>query len=191
MGLLDAIVDSVADILERVGEDMDAVSYEIFKVNEAGGAVQRSGSLQDYLRRIGCNGDMTSKASESLVSLARLLAFFEQAERLNGEQMTSQLDTLNRDVKSLSSHAQFLSDKATFLLSATLGMVNIEQTDIIKIFSVAAVMFLPPTLVASIYGMNFEFMPELHWVGGYPLAILLMIVSALLPYRFFKRRGWL
>lgn len=191
MGLLDAIVDRIADILERIGEDMDAVSQEIFKVNEGGGAVQRSGSLQDYLRRIGRNGDMTSKASESLVSLARLLAFLEQAERPDGEQTTAQLDMLNRDVKSLSSHAQFLSDKATFLLSATLGMVNIEQTDIIKIFSVAAVMFLPPTLVASIYGMNFEFMPELHWIGGYPLAILLMIVSALLPYRFFKRRGWL
>lgn len=191
IGLLDAIVDRVADILEQVGSDLDAVSADIF-AREPGGRARRAGGLQDALRRIGRNGDITSKTSESLVSLARLLAFLRQAEeRPDGAETTGLLKILDRDVRSLTSHAQSLSEKATFLLSATLGMVNIEQTDIIKIFSVAAVMFLPPTLVASIYGMNFEFMPELDWTLGYPLAIVLMIASALLPYRFFKRRGWL
>jgi magnesium transporter len=191
MGLLDVIVDNVADILEQVGADLDAVSQEIFNRNEAASASRYEGSLQDFLRRIGRNGDVTSKASESLVSLARLLAFLRQPnQRKHDTGVTSSLDILDRDVRSLTSHATFLADKATFLLSATLGMINIEQTDIIKIFSVAAVIFLPPTLVASIYGMNFQFMPELHWEFGYPFAIMMMIISAILPYRFFKRRGW-
>jgi magnesium transporter len=94
-------------------------------------------------------------------------------------------------VRSLADHASFLSQKITFLLDATLGMINIEQNAIIKIFSVAAVVFLPPTLIASIYGMNFEHMPELRWLAGYPAALGLMILSAILPYLFFKRRGWL
>ena len=95
------------------------------------------------------------------------------------------------DPRSLTDHASFLSNKINFLLDATLGMINIEQNAIIKIFSVAAVVFLPPTLVASIYGMNFDVMPELKWVAGYPFALGLMVLSALLPYLYFKRRGWL
>jgi magnesium transporter len=105
--------------------------------------------------------------------------------------MQSQFKTLSRDVVSLSDHASFLSNKITFLLDATLGMINIEQNNIIKLFSVVAVVFLPPTLIASIYGMNFELMPELDWPFGYPLALALMLVSAVTPYAFFKRRGWL
>jgi magnesium transporter len=101
------------------------------------------------------------------------------------------IKTLSRDEQSLTQHADFLSQKITLLLDATLGMIDIEQSGIIKIVSVAAVVFLPPTLVASIYGMNFEAMPELGWRFGYPLALGLMIVSAILPYLFFKRRGWL
>ena len=91
----------------------------------------------------------------------------------------------------LADHATFVSNKASFMLQATLGLINIEQNDIIKIFSVVAVVFLPPTLIASIYGMNFDLMPELHWPIGYPLALLMMVASAVLPYLFFKRRGWL
>jgi magnesium transporter len=94
-------------------------------------------------------------------------------------------------VLALSDHASFLGVKANFLLEATLGMLNIEQNNIIKIFSVAAVVFLPPTLIASIYGMNFHVMPELDWLFGYPFALGLMVVSAILPYLYFKRRGWL
>lgn len=99
--------------------------------------------------------------------------------------------TLARDIRSLSDHASFLSQKITFLLEATLGMINIEQNAIIKIFSVAAVVFLPPTLIASMYGMNFKHMPELEWLVGYPFALVLMVLSAILPYMFFKSRGWL
>jgi magnesium transporter len=99
--------------------------------------------------------------------------------------------TLSRDVLALSDHAAFVSNKTSFLLEATFGLINIEQNNIIKIFSVAAVVFLPPTLVASIYGMNFHHMPELDWPYGYPLALVMMVCSAVLPFVYFKRRGWL
>lgn len=191
MGLLDAIVDRVADVLEQAGRDFDAVSYEIFSRNEIKTGEGASSTLQGFLQRIGRSGDVNSKVSESLVSLARLLAFLGAQGTLKRPEVNSLLEILDRDVKSLTSQASFLSDKANFLLAANLGMINIEQTDIVKIFSVAAVIFLPPTLVASIYGMNFQFMPELHWLLGYPFAIVLMILSALVPYRYFKRRGWL
>jgi magnesium transporter len=98
---------------------------------------------------------------------------------------------LTRDIKSLHDHAGFLSQKVNFLLDATLGLINIEQNSIIKIFTVASVAFLPPTLIASIYGMNFEIQPELKWDFGYPMAIMLMILSALGPYLYFKRKGWI
>ncbi len=101
------------------------------------------------------------------------------------------MDALQRDAAALSDHAAFLSNKINFLLDATLGLINLEQNQIIKIFSVAAVVFLPPTLVASIYGMNFDFMPELSWPLGYPFAIGLMVLSALVPFLYFKRSGWL
>jgi magnesium transporter len=101
------------------------------------------------------------------------------------------LETLSKDVVSLSDHASYLASSINFQLDATLGLINIEQNAIIKIVSVAAVVFLPPTLIASIYGMNFDFMPELDWPVGYPFAVLLMVLSAILPYWYFKRRGWL
>ena len=101
------------------------------------------------------------------------------------------IKTLVRDVRSLVEHANFLNNKAQFLLDAVLGIINIEQTGIIKTFSVVSVAMMPPTLIASIYGMNFEFMPELKWVAGYPLALLLMVVSAVMPLLYFRRKGWL
>jgi magnesium transporter len=101
------------------------------------------------------------------------------------------LKMVQRDAISLGEHARGLIARINFLLDATLGLISLEQNQIIKIFSVAAVVFLPPTLVASIYGMNFEFMPELAWPFGYPLALGLMVLSAVLPYLFFKRKGWL
>jgi magnesium transporter len=103
----------------------------------------------------------------------------------------ARIKTLSRDLGSITDHANFLAGKVNFLLDATLGLINIEQNAIIKIFTVAAVAFLPPTLIASIYGMNFDFMPELKWHYGYLVAIGLMILSAVLPMWYFRRRGWL
>ena len=107
------------------------------------------------------------------------------------KEMRSQLKSMQRDVQSLSDHATYLANKVTFLLDAMLGVVSIEQNNIIKIFSVAAVGLMPPTLIASIYGMNFKHMPELDWQLGYPLAIVLMVLAAVLPYYFFKWKKWL
>jgi len=109
--------------------------------------------------------------------------------KIHGDQ--KRIEMMLRDMASLSDHASFLSNKVNFLLDATLGMINIEQNRIIKIFSVAAVVLLPPTMVASIYGMNFKSMPELDWSFGYPFAIAVMILSGFLPYKFFKKKGWL
>jgi magnesium transporter len=130
---------------------------------------------------------------ESCYSLGRLLTYLAYAlnERKEGKVLTSRVRAAVRDVNSLTDHATFLSGKIVFLLDATLGMIQIQQNDIIKILSVAAVVFLPPTLIASIYGMNFHDMPELGWVFGYPFAIGMMILFAVLPYLFFKHKGWL
>ncbi|MGH8221563.1 MAG: magnesium/cobalt transporter CorA [Woeseiaceae bacterium] len=191
IALLEAIVDRTADILERLGLEIEALSREVFEDKTKDPALARE--FHEILRNIGQKGDLNGKARESLVSLGRILTFLTQSLIANQatRDLRSRLKTLNRDLGSLTDHATFLSNKFNFLLDATLGMINIEQNAIIKIFSVAAVVFLPPTLIASVYGMNFEFMPELDWRLGYPLAIGLMVVSAVLPYWFFKRRGWL
>jgi magnesium transporter len=127
------------------------------------------------------------------VSIGRVLLYLaNEADSMRWAKETrSQLRGMQRDVQSLSDHASYLSSKITFVLDALLGVVNIEQNNIIKIFSIAAVVLMPPTLVASIYGMNFKNMPELEWQYGYPLAIALMLIMAALPLVFFKWKNWL
>ncbi|HVS62273.1 MAG TPA: magnesium/cobalt transporter CorA [Thermoanaerobaculia bacterium] len=191
VALLEAIVDRLADVLERAGRDIDGVSRDVFR--QRGAKPTKSQDLQQILESIGRKGDLTSHIRDSLVTLERLVGFLGQTtlQRRSSEETRERVKTLASDVRSLADHASFLSQKITFLLDATLGKINIEQNAIIKIFSVAAVVFLPPTLIASIYGMNFDVMPELSWPFGYPFALGLMVVSAILPYLFFKRRGWL
>jgi magnesium transporter len=189
MDLLDAVIDRAADILEKASADIDQVSHDIFEPREK----RASRTYNVIMRIIGRKGDLTSKVRESLVSIGRLLLFI--ANETEGMRWPKdarlQLQSMQRDVQSLSDHATYLSNKITFLLDAMLGVVSIEQNNIIKIFSVAAVVLMPPTLVASIYGMNFKHMPELDWYFGYPLALVLMLVAAVLPYFFFKWRKWL
>ncbi|HWG79006.1 MAG TPA: magnesium transporter CorA family protein [Stellaceae bacterium] len=189
VGLLEAIVDRTADILERLGADIDALSRLVLVANGGTGAPRDFG---DALTRMGRHHDLTAKARESLVSLSRLLSFLTlPGDVRSDEELREHVRGLVRDVASLTDHATFISGNISFLLNATLGLVNVEQNAIIKIFSVAAVVFLPPTLVASIYGMNFKLIPELGWEYGYIWALLLMVLSAVLPYLYFKRRGWL
>ncbi|MGA7810342.1 CorA family divalent cation transporter, partial [Bradyrhizobium sp.] len=136
---------------------------------------------------------LTSKVRESLVSIGRLVSFV--AAESDGvkwsKEMRVQLKTMQRDVGSLTDHASYLSNKITFVLDAMLGVVNLEQNNIIKLFSVMAVVLMPPTLIASIYGMNFKIMPELEWTHGYPLALIAMVAAAVLPYLIFKWKNWL
>ena len=189
LGLVEAIVDRLADIIERMGQTVLPVSREIF--HSQGESVNRD--YGRFLETIGRAGDLVSDIRDSITSLDRAVGFFSQQilSRPNAEAVRTQLTTVTHDLRSIGDHAGFLANKITFLLDATLGMVNIEQNAIIKIFSVAAVVFLPPTLIASIYGMNFDLMPELGWSFGYPFAVVLMIVSAILPYWIFKKKRWL
>ncbi len=190
IALLEAVVDRLADVLERMRRDVDTLSRDIFV---ADAAQQKAGrDFNPVLRQIGRKGDLGSNVQDSLVSLQRLAGFFGQlSQKTSDKDLRGRVKTLSRDIQSLIDHTSFLSQKITFVLDATLGMINIEQNNIIKIFSIAAGIFLPPTLIASIYGMNFTHMPELRWQIGYPLACAAMLLSALLPYWWFKRRGWL
>jgi magnesium transporter len=191
IGLIETIVDRLADFIERIQAEVEGLSHSIFEIK--GGGATRQRRFDILLRAIGREGEITSKARESAHSLGRLLTFFVHAanERNLGKPLQARIRTAARDVTSLTDHVTYLSSKIIFLLDATLGMINIQQNDIIKIFSVAAVVFLPPTLLASIYGMNFRHMPELDWLFGYPLALILMVLAAVLPYIYFKRKGWL
>ncbi|MBX3704330.1 MAG: magnesium transporter CorA family protein [Steroidobacteraceae bacterium] len=189
-GLLEAIVERTADVLERVGLDLDELSAGVFAPAER--SAPRAHDLRAVMGKIGRDGDLISKARESLVSLGRQLTFIQQSTAVQiPKDLLARYRTMSRDMLALSDHATFLANKSSFMLQATLGLINIEQNNIIKIFSVVAAVFLPPTLIASIYGMNFHVMPELDWPFGYPLALLAIVVSAVVPYIYFRRRGWL
>src|SRR6266849_2949380 len=190
MDLLDAVIDRAADILERIGSDVDTISHDIL---ESEGGIGRTHSFKDILKSIGRRGDHTSKVRESLVSIGRLLLYLAaEADSMKwAKDQRAAIKGMQRDVQSLSDHATYLSQKINFLLDAMLGVVSLEQNNIIKIFSVAAVVFMPPTLIASIYGMNFKNMPELDFDFGYPVALVLMLLAAVLPYFFFRWMKWL
>jgi magnesium transporter len=196
LGLFDEIVDRIADILELVAADLNNLSNTIFaSESREPGAV----NYNDVLRRIGQNAARTTNARESLVSLRRVHGFFtETCGNLGSEQVDEHWRITGKDVIALADHANFVSSKVTFILDATLGLINSEQNSInsqqnkiIKLFSVLAVVLLPPTLIASIYGMNFQHMPELRWPWGYPMALVLMLISAVVPYLIFKYKRWL
>ena len=191
IGLLEAIVERLADVLERAARDIDGISRNVFERNGAPPGATRD--FQKILEAVGAKGDLLSHVRDSLVTFERLFGFFSQTITPRGSDAAgrARVKSLVRDGRSLSTHASFLSQKNTFLLDATLGMINIEQNAIIKMFSVAAVVLLPPTLVASIYGMNFVHMPELRWLLGYPGALVVMALSAVVPFWYSRRRGWL
>jgi magnesium transporter len=191
MELLDAVIDRAADILERIGSEVDQVSHDIFEPE--GARADRSKNYNEILQALGRKGDLTSKVRESLVSIGRLLLYLaNEADNMRwAKEPRAQLRGMQRDVQSLTDHAAYLTHKIQFLLDAMLGFVTIEQNNIIKIFSVAAVALMPPTLIASVYGMNFKHMPELSWELGYPLAVAVMVLAAALPYLFFRWKRWL
>lgn len=196
LGLFDEIVDRIADILEFTATDLNELAAAIFM-----GESREPGAINytEFLRRIGLNGIRVANARESLVSLQRVHGFFTEAcGNLSQEPVEDSWRITGKDVIALADHANFVSSKVTFILDATLGRINSDQNTInsqqnkiIKLFSVLAVVMLPPTLIASIYGMNFQHMPELKWTWGYPLALALMLVSSVVPYLVFKYKRWL
>jgi magnesium transporter len=182
--LLDAVVERLADLLEQTGENVERVSAAIFRRPKG---AQFQGLLTDLARA----QSLASMTRNSLVSLARLFSFAALAPEIAAvPDSLAHLKSLQRDGQSLTEHAGFQSSHIAFLLDAALGLINIEQNGIIKFFSVAAVILMPPTLVASVYGMNFHHMPELDWRFGYSMALGIMAMSAILPILWFKRRGW-
>jgi magnesium transporter len=193
-GLLESTVERIADVIERVGVDMDSASGEIFSRHTLpGGKVRRSQrDFRRLLERIGQAGELIAKARESMASLARLLAFVRQQQaNAMPQEVQLRLNTLATDVAAMSDHAGFLSNNLNFILDATLGMINIDQNNILKIFSVVTVFLLPPSVIGAVFGMNFDVIPTAHDSWGFWGALVLMALSSILPYLWFRQKGWL
>ncbi len=195
VGLLEIIIDRHADAIERIQTETDRLSHQVFAQDPSGKATRSSRRFDQILYGIGREGDIASRAREAMLSLNRLLTYLahvtQSANAKDERSIRARIKTAQRDVASLSDHLTSVGSQITFLLDAVLGMISIEQNAIIKFFSVMAVVFMPPTLIASIYGMNFKHMPELDWVLGYPMALGLMVLAAVLPWVWFRFRGWL
>jgi magnesium transporter len=173
-----------ADALEGIYQKLETVSHSVLKKSLSDQAAA------EVLNAIAHEEDLNGRIRRNMMDTRRAVSFLMRGRLLSSDQFEDARQIL-RDIESLDGHTAFLFDKINFLMDATVGFININQNKIIKIFSVASVAFLPPTLIASIYGMNFDWMPELHWGGGYPLAIAMMIASAIAPFWYFRRRGWL
>ncbi|MBP0598451.1 magnesium/cobalt transporter CorA [Herbaspirillum sp. LeCh32-8] len=173
-----------ADALEGIYQKLEAVSTSVLKKSLSDQAAA------EVLNTIAHEEDLNGRIRRNMMDTRRAVSFLMRGRLLSSEQFEDARQIL-RDIESLDGHTAFLFDKINFLMDATVGFININQNKIIKIFSVASVAFLPPTLIASIYGMNFKWMPELEWAVGYPIAIMMMIGSAIAPFWYFRRRGWL
>jgi magnesium transporter len=194
--LLDAIVDRLADVLERIADELDMLSHRLFRAPAAQSMRRRppareSADLRVILRRVGGNGDHVSKIRDSLLGIGRIAPYVAGAgaEWLPAE-VKRRLEILRQDVTSLSDYDTHLVNKVQLLLDATLGLIDVEQNNIIKVLTIVSVVGVPPTLVASIYGMNFKAMPELDWSWGYYYGLAMIGLSAVLPVLWFKWRGW-
>lgn len=190
LGLIEEITGRLADILEGIGRGLDEVSATIY---HGGAEGLQSDLLQTALEKVGREGDLLGRVRLGLLTVERAVSFFGQtlSDRREPEVLRPFVKGLMRDLQALEVHADFLASRLALTSDATLGMINLAQNVTVRIVSVVAALFLPPTLIASIYGMNFANMPELAWGYGYPLALGLMLLSALFTYRFFKWKRWL
>jgi magnesium transporter len=188
----EAIIERSADVIEKISANVDRLNQEIFD-QKARSSYKRERRLELVIDDIGMQNDLAAKIRESLASLERLVQFAGLALPAAFEkgQNRQRLKLVARDIRTLEDHVLFLSTKISFLLDATLGLISVDQNEVIRVLTVVATFFFPPTLIATIYGMNFRFMPELDWRIGYPLSLVAMIVSALVPYFYFKRKRWL
>ncbi len=189
--LLEAIIDRIADLLEMCGHDLDSISRRVFQARDgSGNNIDRK--LRNLLVEVGSKADLVSGVRDSLLGLQRVIVYLgEHHPCVNGERFSTQLALLVRDIASLSDYDGQLNTKVQFLLDATLGFINIEQNNGIKILTVVSIVGIPPTLIASIYGMNFKDIPELSWSFGYWYALGLMGLTIVLPMIWFWRKGWL
>jgi len=191
LGLINTVLSRSARALNESGVSLDRIASAVFRAE--GDQSRRNQIYFDTLNALGREDEKISNLRESMLSIERLLLFLS-SERRPADAPEPVRDATNsalRDLQSLEADASFKAQKVQFLLDATLGLINLAQSDIIKLFSVLAVIFMPPTVIASIYGMNFRAMPELEWAWGYPLAVVLMIAAAIVPYVFFRWKKWL
>ena len=196
VSLIEMIIDRQADLLERLSKETEELSQRIFRRMSKTKAKESESNLRDAIYQLGRSGNLIARERDCIVSLSRLVQYaghedFDDSGEGPTTPIYPRLKPVSRDLQSLSEFAGFLSSKVSFMLDATLGLINIEQNAIVKIFTVASVVFLPPTLVASIYGMNFVNLPEKDWSYGYPFSLLLMLISVVIPYWFCRRKGWL
>ena len=182
--LFDADAEYSADTLEGIYDELEQAGQRVLKGNVSD---EIAGEVLGLIAR---QEDLNGRIRRNVMDTRRAVSFMMRSKMLNAEQFEEARQIL-RDIESLDSHTAFLFDKINFLMDATVGFININQNKIIKIFSVASVALLPPTLIASIYGMNFKFMPELEWGLGYPYVLALMVASAVGPMLYFRKRGWL
>lgn len=189
LGLVEEIVARLADLLEMAGRALDEASRAVV----GGDAAGKPDLLRQALEQAGRQGELLSRVRLALLTLERALTYFGQTLglRMEGAELRAALKGLLRDIQALGVHADFLGGRVSLAVDATLGLINLEQSATVRIVSTVAVLFLPPTLVASIYGMNFALMPELSWPWGYPAALALMLLSALLTWAIFKWKRWL
>ena len=190
--LLDAVVDRLADEFEVAGREIEAISRQIFERHQLRSVRNPELRLEAVLMRVGKAQMLLAKLRETAVSTTRLLTFLTTIKVMDDDLTNRRhVESLIADAKALSDHSNFLGDNLTFLLDASLGLISLEQNLVMKIFSVFAVVFMPPTLIAGVYGMNFDHMPELKWLFGYPFALTLILASAIIPMWIARRRGWL
>jgi magnesium transporter len=182
--LFDADAEYSADTIEGIYVDLEKVSTKVLSADVT------DAKAGEVLAAIARHEDLSGRIRRNMMDTRRALSFMMRSKMLNAEQFEEARQIL-RDIDSLDSHTEFLFEKINFLMDATVGFININQNKIIKIFSVASVALLPPTLIASLYGMNFQYMPELSQKWGYPYALCLMVASAVVPMWYFRRRGWL
>jgi len=185
LNLMEAVIDRLSDVLSGNAANVESMSGQVF-------AQRKTVGFDRLITKLGRAHMANARIEQSLSGLARIFAFLGPDDRFEKDaEIREHLRSLGGDAASLIAHAQAVAASINFQLSAALGLINIEQSSIIKIFSVAAVAFMPPTLIASIYGMNFNHMPELRWMAGYPLAILVMLIAAITPLLWFRKKGWL
>lgn len=193
--LLETIVDRMADVLEHVGATLDEISHNVFAAKDGKKKKLRpareENDLRETMRAIGRAGNLVSKIRDSLMGVGRIVPYaLGHCMSWMPHEVRTSLETLRADVASLNDYDAYLTSKVQFLLDATLGLINIEQNNIIKVLTVVSVVGVPPTLVASWYGMNFKTIPELDWAYGYPYVMVLALLSAVLPLVYFRVRGW-
>lgn len=194
VGLLEAIVDRLADVLEHVGGELERMSREVFREegDQTHNANVMDQKLRGTLRGVGRAGERLSNIRDSLLGVNRILGYVrEVADDWIPTDLKPRFRTLRQDIASLSDYDSQLSNKVQFLLDATLGFINIEQSNGIKILTVVSVVGVPPTLIASIYGMNFKWIPELQWEYGYFYGLAMIVLSGVLPFWWFKKKGWI